>query len=239
VVVRYHAERIVAHLSSSQGVHLLHQPEPATLGSALATAAQAVQGRCLILHGDNYFSALPAAAFRAASPHASTFFLESLPGGQPDAATLAATGCYLLESAALRQIASLPEVDDLAAVVSALLDAGRVVQAETLGGWRRNVNSIQDYLALQERVWAMPSCLPALPAADVSRTVWVSPTARVEDSRLGPRVCVGPAATVRRSDLADAVVLAAASVEGVRLRRAVIGPGPDNCTVLMFGGERG
>jgi len=239
VVVHYLADRIAAHISSVPGVNVLCQPEPATLGSALATAALAVPDRCLILHGDNYFSTLPDVASRTIPAHANTFFLESLPGAEASAATLASTGCYLLESAALRRIPSLREINDLTAVVSALRDAGRAILAESLGGWRRNVNSIEDYLALQNQIWAMPSCLTALPDADLSRSVWVSAAATVEDSRLGPRVCVGPAATVRRSVLADAVVLGGATVEGVRLRRAVIGPGPDNCTILMFGGEEG
>ena len=237
VVVHHLADRIADHLSTSD-VHLISQPVPATLGSALATVAESVQDRCLILHGDNYFSSLPIAAIRSASPHVSTFFLDSLPTGQPDAARWAATGCYLLTLPALRQIVPLREADNLAAIVSTLLKANVPLRPAPLGGWRQNVNSVQDYLALQEKIWAEAAPPSILSADEMSQTVWISPEATVREARLGPRVLVGSGAIVQRSDLSDTIVLAGSSVEGAHLRRAVVGPGPRPCTVLMFGGNQ-
>lgn len=236
VVVHHLADKLATHLAKACAVHLLFQDEPYTLLGALATVERAVQEPCLILHGDNYFSALPVEAIKSDPPIAATFFVEGALDGAAGAATLAATGCYVLNRAALRAAAAVRDADDLTALTAALLASGDHMRAESLGAWRYNINSVQEYLSLQNRVWEDPGGHLSSPS-NSDNAVWVSGSATVERAALGPRVTLATGACVRHSYLSDTVVLAGATVENVRLHRAVVGPGPTGSTVLMFGGK--
>ncbi len=237
VVVRHLADKLIAHLAGARPVHVLQQGKPYTPLGALATVEQAAQGPILILHGDNCFSALPVEAIKSAPSSSATFFVETVPDDTASAATLAATGCYVLNREALQTAATIQDADNLAVLTHAILASGDHLHARPLDAWRYNINSVQEYLSLQDRVWEDPDghLLPS--SSNGGNTVWVSGSATVEHAVLGPRVTLAPGACVRHSYLSDTVILAGATVENTRLHRAVVGPGPTGCTVLMFGGK--
>ncbi|NOZ04892.1 MAG: NTP transferase domain-containing protein [Chloroflexi bacterium] len=232
VVTHHLADRVADVATQHPDVHVISQSPPFTLTGALATAARVVKDVCLILHADHYFSALPLHAIRNAPGMASTFFLETMSTAPYSPDVAAAAGCYLLSQAALQEIAGRSQEDTLATLVSSLQDSGLAVRWELLGGWRYDIDSVQDYLDLQKQLWTDPT-----PSGNL-HSVWVAPSAAITDATLGPHVTVGPRAHLRNCALADAVVLADALVEDVRLQNVLAGPGPGGCAVLMFSGEK-
>jgi len=238
VVTHHLADQVEEATSRYPDIHVIHQSPPFTLLGALAAAARAVKDVCLVLHADNYFSALPLDAIRAAPDTDCTVFLETMPDAPypPHAVAGAATGCYLLSQAALQKIDTLLEEDTLTTLLTNLQKSGHAVRVALLDGWRYNINTVQDYLALQRQLWIDPATRPA--PGDNFQSVWVAPSATVVDSALGPHVIVGPHAHPRNCTLAEAVVLAGSRVEGVRLQNVLAGPGPEGCSVLMFSGVK-
>jgi len=235
VVTHHLADQIAEMVAQHPNVHVLQQSPPFTLPGALASAARVVKEPCLVLHADNYFSALPLDAIRTAPDTGCTFLLETLPDIPVSSHATVSTGCYLLNRAALQESTILSAEDTLATLVAKLQKSGHEVRFAPLGGWRYDINTVQDYLALQRQLWADPSTRPAQNGDGPS--VWVAPSTTVADAVLGPHVTVGRHAHLRDCTLAESVVLAGSRVEGVRLQNVLAGPGPEGCSVLMFSGE--
>ncbi len=235
-VTHHLADQVAEVATQHPGVHVINQSPPFTLLGALDSAALAVKDVCLVLHADNYFSALPLNAIRTALDTEFTFFLESVPDVPSLPNEIAAPGCYLLSRTALQKIASLSEEDTLTTLVANRQKSGHEVRVAPLGSWRYDINTVQDYLALQRHLWLDPATRPAQ-NGDL-QSVWVAPSATITDATLGPHITVGPRAHLRNCALADSVVLAGSRVEDVRLQNVLTGPGPEGCSVLMFGGGK-
>lgn len=216
VVVDDPSSPVGSHLTSRGDVRLLVQEPPRTLFGALRTALGRTEGTLLIVHGDNVFSHgfdyfIPAAH---ASPAA--FLTET------DASTVA--GCYLLSTGLFGLTEELTACDDLESLWPALAARGLPVQTIPLQGGRVNVNRSHDYLSairlLLDRPEGAPplsptqAVPPAVSAVRLHPPTWISPSATLTRSEIGPYAVIGDRALVEDSQIANAVVFPGCTVAG-------------------------
>lgn len=237
IVVDHLAEKVEEHLRAlgwEDSVTLIRQRKPPGLLGAILSAEDCIAGRFLVLHGDNYFSQVPA-YFVTAAEGAEYAFLTDGVASISEAKRLATSGCYLLSPAVfplLREVLAQGTGDSLVELVHPLLAKERPVEGLSLRGWRRNLNRPRDLLEVSARIlgeWdhcfhpasAEPGYNKGGEGFRLNPPCWISPTSRVLNSSLGPHVTVGEGAGVVGSILTNAVVFPRAEIRDVHLSGAV------------------
>jgi glucose-1-phosphate thymidylyltransferase len=106
-----------------------------------------------------------------------------------------------------------------------MLEAGVPMRPFPVERWY-DCGTLQAWLQANRDLLALDP--PAVPAAVADRVIppsWVSPSAVLEESVVGPHACIGDQARVARSRVEDAIVFPRAVVEDAHLVGSVVGEG--------------
>lgn len=134
---------------------------------------------------------------------------------------------------------------EITEAIQSLIDAGRTVRAEMVGGWWKDTGRPEDLLdanrmmlsTLQTRIdgeidedSAVGGVVVIEPGARVSRSRIVGPAVVgrdvvIEDAIVGPDVALSPGCTVRSASIEDSIVMAGCRIEGVHLVGSLLGRG--------------
>jgi NDP-sugar pyrophosphorylase family protein len=241
VVIHHHSDQMERALQGLAGVSPLPQRPPFTLLGALASAEDCLTEPFIVLHGDNYFSqglqylVEAAQGTRSGLEVDAAFLVESKARHSDEARHLASSGCYVLFPEILKAVRAFQDGDELWHLTAGLLDAGAVVEAVPLRGWRQNINRLEDLLMVSHRLldhWsasfhtveAVRGLKRTEGLQNVRPPVWIAPDSSVSNCHLGPHVVVGPRAHVSECALREVIVFPGAEIARRTLDRGVVIP---------------
>lgn len=145
---------------------------------------------------------------------------------------LAVIGAYLIhDTAALRRALDRMVTEDrrmrgeywLADALQLMIDGGERMKTFRVDHWY-DCGTVEALLQANRDLLALaPPAIPAGMAAMVVPPSYVSPSAIVEGSTVGPFASIGDGARVTGSHVKDSIVNARAFVEGARLEQSIIG----------------
>lgn len=162
---------------------------------------------------------------------------------------VALVGVYLFDDTILEACAGLrPSARgelEITEAIQALIDEGRTVRAEMVGGWWKDTGRPEDLLeanrmmlsTLEPRVEGdvddasvVGGVVVVEPGARVRRSRIVGPAivgagCVVEDATVGPDVSLSPSCTVRGATIEDSIAMDGCRLEGVHLTGSLLGRG--------------